>query len=53
MQVAEIRVVLARANKDNGLSRDVGHAQSRSHLVVDGVKFGQHDTVNQSRLCGA
>ena len=46
---SQIRVGLARADEDDGLSRDIRHTECRSNLVVDNVHLRQYHPVDTPR----
>lgn len=50
VQAAQVTVRLPGAHKHDGLTCDVRHGDSSSHLVINSVKLGEDDAVNKSRL---
>mmetsp|Transcript_54777 Transcript_54777/g.108761 ORF Transcript_54777/g.108761 Transcript_54777/m.108761 type:complete len:304 (-) Transcript_54777:1298-2209(-) len=49
VEVAYVGVGLANADEDDGLACRVHKREGRAHLVVDGVKFSEHDAVDKPR----
>jgi hypothetical protein len=43
---ADVLVRLPHAHEDDWLTRLVHHRERRANLVVDGVEFGEEDTVD-------
>ena len=49
IQIANVRVRLPHAHKDNRLARRVDERERRSNLIIDRVKLCEHDAVDQPR----
>ena len=52
VQLLQVRVLLPRADKHDGLPRLVAHAEGGAHLVIDCVEFGEDDAVDALGCAG-
>eukprot|EP00307_Rebecca_sp_RCC1486_P014817 CAMPEP_0119419854 /NCGR_PEP_ID=MMETSP1335-20130426/21940_1 /TAXON_ID=259385 /ORGANISM="Chrysoculter rhomboideus, Strain RCC1486" /LENGTH=128 /DNA_ID=CAMNT_0007445181 /DNA_START=356 /DNA_END=738 /DNA_ORIENTATION=+ len=53
VEVADVSVRLSDADEDDGLARDVHHRDGGADLVVDRVKLGEHDAIDQPGVAHA
>ena len=50
VQSLQIRIGLSRTDKDNGLTGNISHRYGRSNLVINSIKLGKNNSVDQVRI---
>mmetsp|Transcript_2460 Transcript_2460/g.3991 ORF Transcript_2460/g.3991 Transcript_2460/m.3991 type:complete len:220 (-) Transcript_2460:340-999(-) len=50
MQALQVVIILSSANKHDGFPRLVRHGNGSANFIIDGIKLGQNDAIDQVRI---